>query len=41
MANRVVYFGSIFDYNVYALNASTGALVWNYTTGGEYIPRLP
>ena len=28
----MVYFGS-WDNNVYALNASTGALLWKYTTG--------
>jgi PGF-CTERM protein len=28
----VVYVGSA-DNNTYALNATTGALVWNYTTG--------
>ena len=32
MANGVVYVGS-YDDNVYALNASTGALLWKYTTG--------
>ena len=32
MANGVVYIGS-FDHNVYALNASTGALLWSYATG--------
>ncbi len=32
MANGVVYVGSV-DYNVYALNASTGALLWRYSTG--------
>jgi outer membrane protein assembly factor BamB len=32
VANGVVYVGSDDD-NVYALNASTGALVWKYTTG--------
>jgi hypothetical protein len=31
-ANGVVYVGSD-DNNVYALNASTGALLWSYTTG--------
>jgi eukaryotic-like serine/threonine-protein kinase len=34
VANGVVYFGSD-DYNLYALNATTGAKLWNYTTGGE------
>ena len=33
MTNGVVYVGSE-DNNVYALNASTGALLWSYTTGG-------
>ena len=32
MANGVVYVGST-DNNTYALNASTGALLWKYTTG--------
>ena len=32
VANGVVYVGS-FDGNVYALNASTGALLWSYATG--------
>ena len=32
MANGVVYVGSD-DHNVYALNASTGAKLWSYTTG--------
>ena len=30
MANGVVYVGVGTDYNVYALNASTGALLWSY-----------
>jgi outer membrane protein assembly factor BamB len=30
----VVYVGSSDD-NIYALNASTGALLWSYTTGGK------
>ena len=34
VANGVVYVGS-FDNNVYALNATTGANVWTYTTGGN------
>ncbi len=34
VANGVVYVGSS-DQNVYALNASTGALLWKYTTGGQ------
>jgi outer membrane protein assembly factor BamB len=32
VVNGVVFVGS-FDYNLYALNAYTGALIWNYTTG--------
>jgi len=32
VANGVVYFAA-FDGNVFALNASTGALLWKYTTG--------
>jgi outer membrane protein assembly factor BamB len=32
VANGAVYFGSD-DHNVYALNAKTGAKLWNYTTG--------
>ena len=32
MANGVVYVGSV-DGNAYALNASTGAELWYYTTG--------
>ena len=32
VANGVVYVGSE-DNNVYALNASTGALLWKYATG--------
>ena len=32
VANGVVYFGSG-DGNVYALNASTGALLWMHNTG--------
>jgi outer membrane protein assembly factor BamB len=34
VADGVVYVGSN-DNNVYALNATTGAKVWNYTTGGQ------
>ena len=34
VANEVVYVGS-YDNKVYALNATSGALVWNYTTGGS------
>ena len=32
VANGVVYVGSG-DYNVYALNAATGAKLWSYRTG--------
>jgi outer membrane protein assembly factor BamB len=34
VANGVVYVGS-YDNNLYALNATTGAKLWNYTTGGS------
>jgi outer membrane protein assembly factor BamB len=34
VANGVVYVGS-WDYNIYALNARTGALLWKYTTGNQ------
>src|SRR5580704_12943410 len=39
VANGVVYVGSWgdFDSNVYALNASTGAKLWSYTTGGQLV----
>jgi outer membrane protein assembly factor BamB len=30
----MVYVGSV-EGNVYALNAATGALLWQYTTGDE------
>ncbi len=33
VANGVIYVGD-WDYNLYALNAVTGAKLWNYTTGG-------
>ena len=36
MANGVVYFGSD-DFNVYALNASTGAKLWSFTTGDQVV----
>ena len=39
VANGVVYVGSD-DHNVYALNATTGAKLWNYTTGG-YVLSSP
>lgn len=32
--NGIVYIGSLDD-QVYALNMSTGSLLWNYTTGGQ------
>ena len=34
VANGVVYFGSL-DNNTYALDATTGALLWNYTIGNR------
>jgi outer membrane protein assembly factor BamB len=34
VANGTVYVGSS-DYNVYALNANTGALLWKYATNGR------
>ena len=34
VVDGVVYVGSD-DGNVYALNASSGAKLWNYTTGGD------
>ncbi|MEI7827866.1 MAG: PQQ-binding-like beta-propeller repeat protein, partial [Euryarchaeota archaeon] len=34
VANGVVYVGSD-DNNTYALNATTGAKLWSYSTGGE------
>ena len=39
VVDGVLYVGS-YDYNVYALNAKTGTLIWNYTTGG-YIDTAP
>src|SRR5262249_48076537 len=41
VANGMVYIGSE-DYNLYALNASTGALVWSYYTGfqADYSPAV-
>ena len=39
MANGVVYVGSD-DHNVYALNASTGAKLWSFTTG-DYVDSSP
>jgi outer membrane protein assembly factor BamB len=36
VASGVVYFGTIYsDDSVYALNASTGALLWRYAAGGQ------
>ena len=40
VANGVVYVGSL-DNNVYALNASTGAKLWSYTTGGPIYYSSP
>jgi len=39
VADGMVYIGSN-DHNVYALNASTGEQVWNYTTG-NYVSSAP
>lgn len=39
IANGIVYFGSDDDY-IYALNASTGTLVWRYQAGSGWLPRL-
>ena len=36
VANGVVFVGSE-DHNLYALNASTGSLVWTYTTGDRIL----
>jgi outer membrane protein assembly factor BamB len=36
IADGVVYIGSMND-NFYALNASTGTLIWNYTTGNSIV----
>jgi len=40
VANGVVYVGSQ-DGNVYALNASTGARLWGFTTGGSVFFSSP
>ena len=40
VANGVVYVGS-YDNNVYALNATTGAQVWSFTTGSKCTPPPP
>ena len=39
VVDGVVYIGSG-DGNVYALNATNGAKLWNYTTGGSGLSRL-
>ena len=39
VANGVVYVGS-YDYNVYALNATTGVKLWSYSTG-SYVESSP
>ena len=36
----IVYFGSE-DHNVYALNAATGAFIWNYPTGNKIMLSSP
>ena len=41
VANGVVYVGSLTDNKVYALNASTGAKLWSYTTGGAIYYSSP
>ena len=33
VADGIIYFGS-YDNKVYALNATNGVQVWNFTTGG-------
>jgi outer membrane protein assembly factor BamB len=33
VANGVVYFASCCSHNIYAVDASTGALLWSYATG--------
>jgi outer membrane protein assembly factor BamB len=40
VANGVVYVGSGND-NVYALNATTGAELWSFATGGEVFSSSP
>jgi glucose dehydrogenase len=40
VVNEVLYIGSA-DSKIYALNASTGALVWSYTTGGNGVVSAP
>ena len=39
VVNDVIFVGS-YDFNVYALNATNGAPIWNYTTGG-YVDTSP
>ena len=34
-ANGLIYTGGAFDHNIYALNATTGANEWNFTTSNE------
>jgi outer membrane protein assembly factor BamB len=40
VANGMVYFGSL-DNKTYALNASTGQQIWNYTTGDDIYSSIP
>jgi outer membrane protein assembly factor BamB len=40
VANGVVYVGSV-DHNVYALNASTGALLWSFGRRSDGLGVLP
>ena len=40
VVNGVVYVGS-YDHKIYAFNASTGKLLWNYTTGDMIITSSP
>ena len=40
VANGIVYFGSD-DGNVYAINANTGAKIWNFTTDYLYVRSSP
>ena len=40
VANGVVYVGS-YDHNLYAFNASSGALLWTYTTGSDIVYSSP
>ncbi len=36
VVNGIVYVGSL-DANMYALDANTGNIIWNYTTGGPIL----